>query len=220
MKTLAVISRKGGAGKTTLSINLALTAHLAGWKTMIADLDPQRSASDALRARTEPGPTLAEINAGKLFQTRSQAVHDAYDVMLIDTPAAPDADVAVAVNSADLCVLICRPTFLDIASVARSAEMVRRLGKAGLIVLNQAPAKRGGLEPVNVQKAIEALRFCGLPIAPVGLRSRAIYQQSIAHGRSVREWDPLNPASQEIERLWGHVAAQLALTGDRTAHAV
>ena len=220
VKTLAVISRKGGAGKTTLSVNLALTAHLAGWKTMIADLDPQRSTSDALRARTEPGPTLAEINAGKLFQTRSQALHDAYDVMLIDTPAAPDADVAVAVNSADLCVLICRPTFLDIASVARSAEMVRRLGKAGLIVLNQAPPKRGGLEPVNVQKAIEALRFCGLPIAPVGLRARAIYQQSIAHGRSVCEWDPINPASQEIERLWSHVASQLALTGDRTAHAV
>jgi chromosome partitioning protein len=213
VKTLAVISRKGGAGKTTLSINLALAAHLAGWRTMLADIDPQRSASDSLRARTEPGPTLAEINAGKLFQTRSQAEHDAYDVMLIDTPAAPDSDVAVAANHADLCVLVCRPTFLDIASVARSAEMIRRLGKAGLIVLSQAPPKRGGLEPVGVQKAIEALRFCGLPVAPVGLRARAIYQQSVAHGRSVGEWDPANPAGQEIERLWTHVAALLALDG-------
>jgi chromosome partitioning protein len=61
VKTLAVISRKGGAGKTTLSINLCLSAYLAGWKTLLADIDPQRSASDALRARSEPGPTLAEI---------------------------------------------------------------------------------------------------------------------------------------------------------------
>jgi chromosome partitioning protein len=221
VKTLALMSRKGGAGKTTLAVNLALTAHLAGWKTLLADIDPQRSASDALRARGEPGPTLAEINAGKLFQTRSQALHDAYDVMLIDTPAAPDADVAVAVNYADLCVLVARPTFLDIASVARSAEMVRRLGKAGLIVLNQAPSKRGGLEPVAVQQAIEALRFCGLPIAPVGLRSRSIYQQSIARGRSVGEWDVANPAAQEIDRLWSHVAALLALDGHgRDARAV
>ncbi|MBC7668031.1 MAG: ParA family protein [Gemmatimonadaceae bacterium] len=211
MKTLAVISRKGGAGKTTLSINLALASHLGGWRTMLADIDPQRSASDVMRARTGPGPTLAEINAGKLFQTRSHAIHDAYDVMLIDTPAAPDSDVAVAVNSADLCVLVCRPTFLDIASVARSAEMVRRLGKAAVIVLSQAPPKRGALEPVAVQKAVEALRFCGLPVAPVGLRSRAIYQQSIAHGRSVGEWDSASPAAQEISRLWDHLAAQLTL---------
>jgi chromosome partitioning protein len=213
VKTLAVISRKGGAGKTTLAINLSLTAHLAGWKVLVADIDPQRSASDALRARAAPGPALAEINAGKLFQARSQALHDAYDVMLIDTPAAPDADVAVAVNSADLCVLVCRPTFLDIASVARSAEMVRRLGKAGLIVLNQAPSKRGGAEPASVQKAIEALRFCGLPIAPVGLRSRTLYQQAIARGLSVGEWDAQAPAAREVDRLWSHVAALLALDG-------
>ena len=216
-----MISRKGGAGKTTLSVNLTLTAHLAGWKTLLADIDPQRSASDALRVRGEPGPVLAEINAGKLFQARSQAVHDGYDVMLIDTPAAPDADVAVAVNSADLCVLVCRPTFLDIASVARSAEMVRRLGKAGLIVLNQAPPKRGGFEPASVQQAIEALRFCGLPIAPVGLRSRAVYQQSIARGRSVGEWDAGAPAAQEIDRLWSHIAALLTLDAHgRDARAV
>ena len=221
MKTLAVISRKGGAGKTTLSVNLAITAHLAGLKVMLADIDTQRSASDALRARGVPGPNVSEINAGKLFQARSQAIHDAYDVMLIDTPAAPDADVAVAVNSADLCVLVCRPTFLDIASVARSAEMVRRLGKAGLIVLNQAPSKRGGEEPLSVQKSIEALRFCGLPVAPVGLRSRAIYQQSIARGLSVGEWDRAAPAAQEIDRLWGHVAALLALDAHgRDARAV
>lgn len=220
MKTLAVISRKGGAGKTTLAVNLAIASHMAGWSTILADIDPQRSASDSLRARTMPGPTLAEITAGKLFHTRSQALHDACDVMLIDTPAAPDSDVALAVNSADLCVLVCRPTFLDIASVARSAEMVRRLGKAGLIVLSQAPPRRNGLEPSLVLKAIEALRFCGLPVAPVGLRARSVYQQSIAHGRSVKEWDPANPAAQEIDRLWDHVAGSLALDQSRTARAV
>jgi chromosome partitioning protein len=205
VKTVAVISRKGGAGKTTLAVNLAITAHLAGLKTMLADIDPQRSATDAMRARVAPGPALMEINAGKLFQTKTHAEYSGLDCLIVDTPAAPDSDVLQAVQCADLCVLVCRPTFLDIASIARSAEAVRRLGKKALIVLNQAPPRRNGAEPSSVLKAAEALRFAGMPMAPVGLRARAAFQQSIAHGRSVCEWDPGSAASQEIERLWGHI---------------
>ena len=210
MKTVAVISRKGGAGKTTVAVNLAVSAFRAGRKTMLADIDPQRSSFDALRARTIDGPALAGISAGKLFHTKSQAAHDGFELLVVDTPAAPDSDVVQAVNSADLCLLVCRPTFLDIASVARSAEFVRSLGKPGLIILNQAPPKRGGLEPVTVQKAVQALRFCSLPVASVGLRARAAYQQSIAHGRSVGEWDANSAGAIEIARLWENVAAMLA----------
>ncbi len=220
MKTLAVISRKGGAGKTTVSINLAITAHLAGLKVMVADIDPQRSASDVLRARNVDCPVLAEINAGKLFSTQVQAQHSDYDALVIDTPAAPETDVLQAIHCADLCVLVCRPTFLDIASVVRSAEAVRRLGKKGVIVLSQAPPRRNGIEPPSVIKAAEALRFVGMPLAPVGLRARTAFQQSIAHGRSVCEWEPGSAAAEEITRLWGMVAPMLLGHEDIKAHAV
>lgn len=209
MKTLAVISRKGGAGKTTLAVNLAITAHLAGLKIMLADIDPQRSASDSLRARTGDGPLLAEINAGKLFSTQTQARHGDFDALIVDTPAAPETDVLQAINFADLCVLVCRPTFLDIASVVRSAEAVRRLGKKGVIVLSQAPSRRNGVEPPAVIKAAEALRFTGMPLAPIGLRARAAFQQSVAHGRSVCEWEPGSAAAEEISRLWDLLAPML-----------
>lgn len=220
MKTLAVISRKGGAGKTTLSVNLAITAHLAGLKIMLADIDPQRSASDSLRARTGDGPVLAEINAGKLFSTQTQAQHSDFDALVIDTPAAPEADVLQAINCADLCVLVCRPTFLDIASVVRSAESVRRLGKKGVIVLSQAPSRRNGVEPPAVIKAAEALRFTGMPLAPIGLRARTAFQQSVAHGRSVCEWEPGSAAAEEISRLWDLIAPMLLGQEDIKARAI
>lgn len=213
MKTITVLSRKGGSGKTTLSVNLALMAFLAGRKVMLADIDPQRSASDALRARVEPGPVLAEINAGKLFHARSTAMREDYDYLFIDTPASPDIDVAQAVNAADLCLVVGRPSFLDLAPIVRSAEAVRRLGKSGFVVLNQAHTSRAEVAPVAFPEIMEALRFCGLPVAPHGLRSRESFQTAMAQGRCVGEHEPGSPASRDLDRLWSYVEARLGHVG-------
>jgi chromosome partitioning protein len=205
VKTITVLSRKGGSGKTTLAVNLALMAFLQGHKVLLADIDPQRSASDALRARGEPGPTLAEITAGKLFLTKSNAMREGFDYLFIDTPAMPEADVAQAVNIADFCLVAGRPSFLDLAPIVRSAEAVRRLGKSGLVVLNQAHTNKPEVAPVAFPEIMEALRFCGLPLAPYGLRSRETFQKAMAQGRCVAEFEPGSPAARDLERLWAHV---------------
>ncbi|HRD28202.1 MAG TPA: ParA family protein, partial [Caulobacter sp.] len=58
MKTIVVTSRKGGVGKTTVAVNMALAAFGGGARVLLADTDPQRSATDALKARARPGPAL------------------------------------------------------------------------------------------------------------------------------------------------------------------
>ena len=213
MKTITVLSRKGGSGKTTLAVNLALMAYLAGNRVLLADIDPQRSASDALRAREEPGPALADITAGKLFLTKSNAMREGFDYLFIDTPAAPEADVAQAVNVADFCLVAGRPSFLDLAPIVRTAEAVRRLGKGGLVVLNQAHTNKPEVAPVAFPEIMEALRFCGLPLAPHGLRSREAFQKAMAQGRCVAEQEPGSPAARDLERLWAHVEAQVSGLG-------
>ena len=75
MRTLAVISRKGGVGKTTLSVNLAMAAYDCGLKTLVADLDSQRSAQAWAAARTVPGPAVVATTAGKVFPVWSSAVN-------------------------------------------------------------------------------------------------------------------------------------------------
>jgi chromosome partitioning protein len=211
MKTIVVTSRKGGVGKTTVAVNLALEAFAAGARVIVADIDPQRSATDALKARTRPGPSLVETSAGKLFQLHMAASREGVDLLVIDTPSTPDAEVAMAMNIADLCVLVSRPNFLDVASVVRSSEAVRRLGRTGVVVLNQAPPSRKAIEPPVVLRAVEALRFCGLPLAGIGLRARAVYQAAIAHGVSAGEWDSNSTAAREVAGLWRDLEHRLGV---------
>ena len=205
MKTLAVMSRKGGAGKTTVAVNLALTARALGVKAVLADADPLRSACEVLRDRDEAAGLLFETNAFKLFALKEACARSGADLLIIDTPAAPEADVAEAVKVADLCLAVSRPTYLDLAAAVRSVAIIKQLGRDGMIVLNQCAPPRNGVEPPAVVKAFEALRFAGLPVTPAALRARVVYQTAFAQGRSVLEIDGEGQASAEVRDLFRHV---------------
>ena len=88
-------------------------------------------------------------------------------------------------------------------------EAVKARGKPGLIVLNQAPSRRGGIEPPIIHKAVEAAYRLGLPIAAVGLRARVAFQDSLWRGEGVLEFDARSAAAEEVRRLWNEVAGLL-----------
>jgi chromosome partitioning protein len=205
VKTLAVMSRKGGAGKTTVAVNLTLAARAMGVRAVLADADPMRSAHEVLKGREEAPSLLFETSASKLFALTEASRRSGAELLIIDTPAAPEADVAEAVKVADLCLAVARPTYLDLAAAVRSVAIIQRLGKDGVIVLNQCAPPRNGVEPPAVVKAFEALRFAGLPVTPIALRSRLVYQTAFAQGRSVLEIDGEGAASGEVRDLFRHV---------------
>jgi len=91
----------------------------------------------------------------------------------------------------------------------RSVAIIQRLGKTGLIALNQCAAPRNGVEPPQVVKAFEALRFAGLPVAPVALRYRVGYQTAFAQMRSVLELDGQWAAGAEVRALFTEVWRRL-----------
>ena len=70
MKTLGILSRKGGVGKTTIAIHLAVLAHEAGLRSLLVDLDPQRSATQWWRARAAEAPPLVETDTGASWKMR------------------------------------------------------------------------------------------------------------------------------------------------------
>jgi chromosome partitioning protein len=208
MRTIAVIARKGGSGKTTVAVHLAIAAHLRGKKTLLADSDPQRSSSAVLKGRTSCGPAVCETSGVELLSLQTSAVRAGVEAFFIDTAAGAEDELAHAIVLADLSLLVIRPTFLDFAAAIRTADVLRRLKKPGLIVLNQAPVSRAGAEPPLVKKAHEALRIMRLPLAPAILRARTAYQTALETGCSAEELagSVAEQASQEIADLWAYVA--------------
>lgn len=208
MKTVSIVSLKGGAGKTTVAVNLALVGHLAGWRVMLADCDPQGSATLCLKARAASGPLVRPVNLGTLFQDGVLAERAGVELRVIDTPPGPKGDVVACINAADACLVVCRPTFLDVASALKTAQLLSQLGRPGAIVLNQASPPRGRVQPPAVKRALEAIALTGLPVAAI-LSSRVAWQRSLETGRSGIETSP-EVCEGETRDLWAATVQLLA----------
>ena len=217
MKNIAVIARKGGSGKTTVAVNLAIAAFRRGYTVQVADTDPQGSTFEVLRARKIEGPTVVQTTGAELHANRNEPTLG-LGLRVLDPPAGSEDAVGHAIALAQVSLLVVRPTFLDLAATLQTAMILRRLRRPGLILLNQAPVPRGGVEPPAVKRALDALRLMQLPVLPVMLRARAAYQTSLALGCSVEEMGGDGRAAEEVAALWSYLE-RFALGAARTTEA-
>jgi len=211
VKTVTVNSRKGGAGKTTVSVSLAMAARQAGLKVVLADMDPLRSSTEILRSREEAASMLIETNAGKLWVLQETCKRNGCDLLIIDTPTQPESEIVQCMNHSDLVLAVARPTVLDLAAVKETIALVQRTGAPGLVVLNQCPPMRNGEENPVVTQAVERLRFGQLPVAKSVLRSRIAYQHAFASNCGVTEWDAASDAAGDVLRLLAEISKHLTL---------
>ena len=209
MKTIAVMSLKGGAGKSTLSVHLAAAATAVRRRTLLVDMDPQRSSIDWASERGAQWPVVVEGRSGALFTTHCAAQRQALDLMVIDTRPSLVMEAAEAARMADLCLIVVRPCYFDLKAVGRTVEMISNLRREGMFVLNQAPVRRNGTEPRLIRDTVAALSAYRFPIAEVGLRHRAAYQSAMWRGLGAQEAQPDSQAAFEINSLWACLSDRL-----------
>jgi chromosome partitioning protein len=209
MNVIAVVAQKGGTGKSLVSANMAVAAVREGRKTLVADGDPQGSMVDWSKTRLSPGPSVIAVKASALHPTRFAAENAGVDLLVIDTRSSALEDSIEAAKAAHLTLVVVRPTAVDLRAIAMTVKALKPLGLPAAFVLNQAPAQRVSQEPAIVNEAIELLLDYGLPIVPVGLRQRLIYQTSFARGLSAAEADPQSKAAEEMAELWAYVKSRL-----------
>jgi chromosome partitioning protein len=202
MKTLALLSQKGGSGKSTLAVHLAVIAQAAGRRTVLIDLDPQRSAAGWWDTRTADTPEMVESTPGELPAVLDAARTDGVAFCVIDTRPSAGTDAATAAALADLVLIPTRPAIFDLKAIGATVDIVAGTKIRAFIVLNGTPASRGFGEAATTADARRALADYAIPVAPISIGLRAALAHALVDGRAVNEFDPAGKAAQEMNNLW------------------
>ena len=206
MKTIAIISQKGGTGKTTLALNLAVAAEAAGYATVIIDLDPQASAKEWSKSRKGDTPLVISSHASQLEEVLNTARENEADLCLIDTAPHSEQDALKAARAADLILIPCRPAILDLRAIRITQELAALANTPALAVINAAPP----CGPLAAE-ASAAIHGYGLNLAEVVITQRIALVHSLTVGQTATEYEPNGKAADEIRALFKLLCEQVNL---------
>lgn len=202
MKIFAVMSQKGGAGKTTLAVHLAAAASQRGLRVALLDTDPQQSACVWARARDLEQPIVAAVSPTKLAAALGKAQAEGFDIVIVDTAPNAGTDAVDVAALASKVVIPVRPSVFDLSAAKRTIEIVRQVSVDALLVLSACPHRAP-----EIAMAREALGLSGLPVARTAIGDRRPFARAIQSGRAVIEFEPDGKASEEINALLEEVLA-------------
>jgi chromosome partitioning protein len=200
MKIWAIEAQKGGAGKTTTAVHMAVCAARRGLKTALIDIDQQGSAASWNLSRPpEQRLDCVACSAAELAGYLDKARAGGIQLVIIDTAPHSNADGAIAAQLADLVLIPCRPARFDLDAVVSTLEIVKAAKTPAIVIINAAP--RGKL----AGEAKAALERKGATVIETVLHQRAAYSHAVIDGRSVHEYEPGGAAAAEIEELYNHI---------------
>ena len=197
-QVITIAQQKGGAGKTTLAVNLAVAFARSGKSVALMDTDPQGSAGrwfmTRLEARDAPDMEFATASAwGVTYEAKKLA--KAHDILIIDTPPKADSDLRPSLRAADLVLVPVATSHLDLWAVEAVLDLIDRAGKPALIVLTRS---RAG---TRLQADVAAhLTEMEAALADSAMANRVVYAETLGQGKAALE-APKGPAHAEMAAL-------------------
>src|SRR5215213_404834 len=162
MYVLALVAQKGGSGKSTMAIHLAVEGHRRGMKTLLIDIDTQASAAKIMDRRGEDPPDVATEAAGRLEKAIEAARAAGYEFVVLDTAPQADRAAAQAAKVADLVLSPVQPSIVDLDAVDATIDVCRLVNAPMLFALNRVPTQ--GME---IAGTVEAIRKRGVQVCSV-----------------------------------------------------
>ena len=205
MPTVAIVSQKGGSGKTTMALHLASCAAYAKKQSIVIDTDPQATAAAWGDWRGEFLPEIITSPPARLGMTIRQAERRGVEFVVIDTPPHADAAMREAIKVADLVLIPTRPRAFDLHALEAVTDLLAVSKTPAYVVFNAVPARATRV----IAEAQNAARQHKLEVCPVTFGERADFHRSSAKGEVASEIDPDGKAAGEVSALWKWVSKEL-----------
>jgi chromosome partitioning protein len=206
MQTLAIVSQKGGAGKTTLSFHLAVEAERQGLPCVLLDTDPQASARRWADRRGGTVPEVVATPSSRLPQLIEVAARRGAALAVIDTPPHADQSALHAMRAANLVLVPVRPSALDLDSIQATLDLAEIARCPVLGVVNHAPHNGS-----TAEEARSVMVKRGVQVAQQVIRQRVALHHGIAAGMVAQEYEPDGKAAVEVAALFQEIATQLGI---------
>ena len=204
MKKIAILSRKGGTGKTYFSINLSVAAELDGHTTVLLDLDPQSSSAKWGDNRVEDTPAVLSTHSERLPKMLQLAEENGASLAVIDTAPHTESSALDAARAADIVIIPCGPDLVSIQAIGSTIDLVNLAKVPARIVLN-CVTHYGDL----AKQAREGLGIYNIPCAPCEVGDRIVFVHAYNAGFGVQEFQPRSKASHEIKALYKYIINEM-----------
>jgi chromosome partitioning protein len=195
MMSVGVTNYKGGTGKTTTGVNLAVAAASRGLRTIVLDTDAQASASQWAHRRTIRTLDLkvVETDADRLSACMERYADQA-DFCVVDTPGHDWKALSCVAVAVDLSLIVTRPAQFDAETALKVRDAFRKFNLAHVILISQAAPRVSR----KSEAWIEAYASQGQVVGAT-LTHLTAFQDATALGLGVKEFEPHGRAAIEVD---------------------
>lgn len=198
---VVMLGMKGGTGKSTVAIHLAVAAYQAKRRVLLLDTDPQATAVRWTRHRSATEPSVLGTAA---YDAPKHIAGAQCDLIVVDTAPRAEGDIGRLASLADLIVIPLHCTMPDLDASEVAFQMAEAAGRPFVILFN-------GVNPrgIEVAELREALSSQGYTVAPMMLAARTSYARALSNGLAVTEFEEEGRAAEEITSLWKWISKRI-----------